>query len=256
MGDDAPDHFHLLVRQFVCVQRQRRLELDVFHQFLCQFLHRQDDICQTRGDGSQRHASVFCLVRVLNHQQPAFLLDGFDSHRAVCPAARKYDSYRIGMTICQAAEEMIDGRPLTAWLYELGNIDLAVLHHQAPIWRNHIYMISLCREQTGHLLHGHACVLLQKFWQVTLMLGMKMCDHNIRQACLAGQGLEEYLQCLQATCRRANPHDRDFVVLRGMKVYFVRLYRFMCGCGRRGGFFMVTFRSHRLKVAWRLLSTE
>jgi hypothetical protein len=77
---------------------------------------------------------------------------------------------------------------------------------------------------------------------MTFMLRVQVGDNHVRHTGIAWQDFEEPLQCFQPTCRRADPHDRNFVVLRGMKVHFVCLSRFALGSGGLVRLFFVCSR--------------
>ena len=113
----------------------------------------------------------------------------------------------FGMSLCKTAEELVDGRAMSARFVELGNIDFAICHEDAAVGRDHVNVVTFHLDQTGHLPDGHLCVGLQKFRQVTFMFRMQVGDDHVSHARIARQDIEEGLQCLQATRRRANPNN-------------------------------------------------
>ena len=193
ISNEAPYLLLLLFAKFFCVGRQRRTEPGIFHQLYCDFFYGQDHVCKSSGDSSSRHAVVFCLVRMLDHEQSTLFFDRLDSHRAIRPAAREDDTNAFGMTACQAAEEIINRRALPARFFEFRGIDLAVLHHQPPVGRDHIHVIFFRRDQTVHLLDRHRCRSLQEFSQVAFMLRVQVGDDYKSHPRIVWQSFEKRL---------------------------------------------------------------
>jgi len=69
---------------------------------------------------------VFGLVRVLDQDDAARLLDGLDAHRAIRAGAGKNDGEVVAALRGKRAKEKIDRRPLLARLVELGNRQMMI----------------------------------------------------------------------------------------------------------------------------------
>ena len=69
-----------LVRELARIMRKLRAMLNVFDQFLRELRGRQDHICKPGIDGSLRHAVIFRLIRLLDHDEPASLFDILEAH--------------------------------------------------------------------------------------------------------------------------------------------------------------------------------
>lgn len=83
--------FGFLFCKLAWIMRQLRAMLIIFDQFLSKLCSGKDYIRKTRIDGGPRHAVIFRLIRVLDHDQPTPLLNVFETHRAICSSTGEND---------------------------------------------------------------------------------------------------------------------------------------------------------------------
>ena len=87
VGQNALESLYFRFRQLPGVMRHVRVVTAIFAQFGGQLSGREDHVGQAGAQGGARHAVIFGIFRLLDHDQAAHLLDILDAHRAVGPTA-------------------------------------------------------------------------------------------------------------------------------------------------------------------------
>ena len=100
--------------------------------------HRQNEIRKPCRHGAARHRSVFGLVRILDQDYAAGLLDRLDADGPVRAGARKNNGEIVAMLGRERTEKKIDWRPLPARLVELGDREMMVGRTELPVRRDDI----------------------------------------------------------------------------------------------------------------------
>ena len=112
------------------------------------------------------------------------------------------------MLLRQRTEEEVDLRARAGRHLKCGQVQVFVVHQEAPAGRDHIHLVGLHRHPPGHLLHRHLRAGLQQFRQAAVVFGREVDHHDKRQTRSGGQGAEERLQRAQTPGRSADADNR------------------------------------------------
>ena len=171
--------------------------------------HRQDKIGEARRDGAARHRGEFGLVRVLNQDSAACLLDRLDAERAVRARSRQHDREVVAPLGRERAEEEIDRRAPPAGLLELGDLQMLVLDAQLTIGGNDVDMARMNPLPATNLSDRHFGSRGENIWQLALVFRIEMDDDDEGRVDLVRQTLEEHLERANAAGRGSDADRRE-----------------------------------------------
>jgi hypothetical protein len=168
------------------------------------------EIRHARGDGRTRHAAVLGIAGQLRDGHAAHFLDAGQPGGAVSSHARQHDADRVfAVHLGQGAQEDV-GRdrpdPAQPAAVEFVEHQVAVLHAQTAVGRNHIHMVGQDRGGVSDLHHRHRGGALQHPVGRARLVGGQVQDYHQRHA---GVGLHVFQQRHQGLVTAGRGADTD-----------------------------------------------
>jgi len=226
---------------------------DIFREIqklLRHLLRREHVVGQARCDGASGHGRIFSLIRVLDENEAACLLDRLRADRPVRASARQNHGEAVVVLVRKRAEELIDGRPFPSWFVERESCNFVVCYQEPAVRRDDIDLVRFEWNLPVHLLHRHLGFSSENFGKLACVVRVKVHDHHKRCAGVWRNFLKELLKRRDAASRCADADSRKaYLNLRFGRIFLAFRRLSLCHVGRPIRYFLLaTHRPNPLAV--------
>ena len=171
---------------------------------------RQDEVHLAGFDRVPRHPVVGGLRRVLRHDQAALRLHGLQSRAAVRPRSRQDHADRLRSAFLRKrVQQGVKGLAGAVGLARGRKVQHAGGHRQGGVGRDNVEVLALEPHSLLSLPDNEPRVAGEQIHHHAFMSGIEMLNEDEGHPARSRDGLHELLARLQATCRRADPDDRE-----------------------------------------------